>query len=118
MRVTVCELPHEPAALAVAWAALCRHTTEHASELVLLPEFATVEPVWEHEHFDSTRWSVAEARSNVWLQRLPELQADHVVGTRPLSVGGRRLNQGYMWSAAKRLAPLRSKYFLPDEPGN
>ena len=52
MRVTVCELPHEPAALEAAWAALCEHTSRESSELVLLPEFAMVEPVWEAEQFD------------------------------------------------------------------
>ena len=118
MRVTVCELPHEPAALAAAWSALCAHTSLHASELVLLPEFAMVEPVWEHDQFDSARWAAAESLCAARLGHLPELRADHVVGTRPIRIDGRRLNQGYMWSAARRLAPLRSKYFLPDEPGN
>ena len=47
MRVTVCELPHEPAALEHAWEALCAHTSRQASELVLVPEFALVDPVWE-----------------------------------------------------------------------
>lgn len=117
MRATVCELPHEPAALAAAWPRLCDHTSRHASELVLLPEFAFVDPVWEAEHFDPARWAAAEAGGDDWLQRLPELRAVHVVGTRPASVDGRRFNQGYIWSAAGGLAPLRRKFFLPAEPG-
>ena len=28
------------------------------------------------------------------------------------------MNQGYLWSAAAGVRPLRSKYFLPEEPGN
>jgi predicted amidohydrolase len=118
MRVTVCELPHEPESLASAWAGLCRHTVQNESELVLLPEFATVDPVWEAEHFSAAHWSAVEALSDAWLERLGELRATYVVGSRPVSVDGRRLNQGYMWSAGKGLAPLRSKYFLPAEPGN
>ncbi len=117
MRVTVCELPHEPAALAAAWAALCEHTLQHASELVLLPELAFVDPLWEAELFDPTRWAVAETRSDAWLARLPELSAMHVVGTRPASIEGRLFNQGFIWSAAGGLAPLRAKFFLPAEPG-
>ncbi|HZZ19669.1 MAG TPA: carbon-nitrogen hydrolase family protein [Opitutaceae bacterium] len=116
MRVTVCELPHEPASLASAWAALCRHTREHASELVLLPEFAFVEPVWETEHFEASRWAAAEAHCTSWLSRLQELGAAHVVGTHPVSVAGRPLNRGFSWSAAG-LSELRSKFFLPAEPG-
>ena len=53
MRVTVCELPHETAALAVAWVGLCEHVAAHRSQLVLLPEFAMVQPVWEAERFDA-----------------------------------------------------------------
>jgi N-carbamoylputrescine amidase len=117
MRVTVCELPHEPRALEVAWAGLCEHTTRRASELVLLPEFAFVEPVWEAERFDPARWAAAVARSDAWQERLPELHAAHVVGTRPVSVQGRPYNQGYLWSAGRGVTPLRRKFFLPAEPG-
>lgn len=118
MRVTVCELPHETDALADAWVALCEHTIAHASQLVLLPEFAMVEPVWESERFDAARWSAVESLNDRQLRRLPELRAEHVVGTRPLSVDGRRLNQGYLWSLDAGVQPLRSKYFLPEEPGS
>ena len=72
----------------------------HRSELVLLPEFAMVEPVWQDEHFDADRWAAAQAMSDAWLERLPELHAAHVVGARPASIGGRPFNQGYLWSRA------------------
>ena len=117
MRVTVCELPHRTDALADAWAALCEHTMTNGSQLVLLPELAMVEPVWECEHFDAARWVVVETLSDLGLRRLRELRADHVVGTRPVRLEGRRLNQGYLWSPAAGVEPLRSKYFLPEEPG-
>jgi N-carbamoylputrescine amidase len=116
MRVTVCQLPHEPDALAAAWAALSEHTIAHASQFVLLPEFAMVEPIWESRPFDIARWNVIETLSAARLRRLPELRAEFVVGTRPVRVRGRCVNQGYMWSAAAGLWPLRSKYFLPEEP--
>ena len=118
MRVTVCELPHRTDALADAWAALCEHTMTNGSQLVLLPELAMVEPVWECEHFDAARWVVVETLSDLGLRRLRELRADYVVGTRPVRLEGRRLNQGYLWSPAAGVEPLRSKYFLPEEPGN
>jgi N-carbamoylputrescine amidase len=118
MRVTVCELPHEPIALAAAWAALCEHTMRNSSELVLLPELAMVDPLWEDEHFDAARWSAAETRSEQWRHRLSELRVAHVVGTRPITIDQRRFNQGYFWSASGELLPLRRKFYLPDEPGN
>jgi N-carbamoylputrescine amidase len=117
VRVTVCELPHDPDALAAAWAGLCQHTTRHRSELVLLPEFALVEPVWEEEQFDQARWDAVVARSDAWLERLAELGAGHVVGTRPASIAGRPFNQGYLWSPTGGLTPLRRKFLVPDDPG-
>ena len=118
MRVTVCELPHESKAFASAWSALCRHTVASASQLVLLPELASLEPVWESERFDAHRWNAIESLSEVQMRRLPELGAEYVAGTRPVRVNGRRLNQAYLWSAASGVRPLRSKYFMPEEPGN
>jgi N-carbamoylputrescine amidase len=100
MRVTVCELPHEPRALEHAWSALCAHTAREAPELVLLPELAMVEPMWETEQLDLARWRAAEECCDGWLARLPELRAAYVVGTRPST------------------APLRRKSFLPDEAGS
>jgi predicted amidohydrolase len=118
VRVTVCELPHEPGALEAAWAALCEHTSRSASELVLLPEFGMVDPVWEGVLYDPARWANAQTLSEQWLERLVELRAEHVVGTRPVSTGRRRYNEGFIWSGGSRAMPLRRKYFLPAEPGN
>src|ERR1700682_2471523 len=117
MRVTVCELPHEPETLAAAWAALCEHAVRHSSELVLLPELAMVDPLWQDEVFDAARWEAAVALSEVWRHRLPELRVAHVVGTLPATIDGRPFNQGFLWSASGDPAPLRSKFYLPDEPG-
>src|SRR4029079_9145888 len=117
MRGTVCELPHEPAALCAAWAALCEHTVRHSSELVLLPEFAMVDPVWQDEIFDAARWTAAQALSELWRRRLPELRVTHVVGTRPVTIDGGAFNKGFLWSASGDFVPLRRKFFLPDEPG-
>jgi N-carbamoylputrescine amidase len=117
MRVTVCELPHETTVLASAWAALCEHARAQASELVLLPEFAMVEPVWESERFTADRWRAIEVQAEQRLRHLPELGAKFVVGTRPARENGHRLNQGYLWSSAGGLQPLRSKYYLPEELG-
>jgi N-carbamoylputrescine amidase len=117
MRITICELPHEPAALRAAWDGLCEHAIRHASELVLLPECAFVPTFWESDTFDHGRWERAVQLGATWLGRLHELGVEHVVGTRPIEIGGRRANQGYLWFPAGGVVPLRRKYFLPDEPG-
>ncbi|MEP6999817.1 MAG: carbon-nitrogen hydrolase family protein [bacterium] len=115
--ITVCELPHEPKTLEATWATLCEHTVRNESDLVLLPEFAMLDAVWEDECFDSARWSAATTLSDEWIARLGELGVERVVGTRPVTTGGRRFNEGYLWSASNGVVPLRSKVFLPNEPG-
>jgi N-carbamoylputrescine amidase len=117
MKVTVCELPHDPGPLAAAWKSLCEHTAANRSEFVLLPEFAFVEPLWEQDYFDVARWDDAVARSDAWARRLVELGVPHVVSTRPATVGRRHFNEGFIWSSGPGAVPLRSKWFLPDEPG-
>lgn len=117
MRTTVCELPHAPALLAPAWDALCDHTRSAQSELLLLPEFAFIEPVWETLPMDPARWDAAVALTESWMERLPELGCAWVVGARPVSRDGRRFNQGFLWSREGGCQPLRRKYHLPDEPG-
>src|SRR5689334_915583 len=115
MRATVCELPHEPAALARAWRALCDHTARQRSTLVLLPEFAFVEPFWESPVFDETRWARVTATSDAWIERLNELCVEYVVGTRPATENGIQFNEGFLWSRSRRAMSLRRKYFMPDE---
>ena len=68
-----------------------------------------VEPVWESEHFDPARWSAIETLNATHLRRLAYLRAEYVVGTRPVTLGGRRLNQGYLWSVVDGVQPLRCK---------
>jgi N-carbamoylputrescine amidase len=117
VKVTVCELPHEPELLEPAWADLCEHTARQESDLVLLPEFAFVEPLWEKERFDAADWDRSIALFDTWLRRLGELRARHVVSTRPATIRRRYFNQGYLWMRNSGLRPLRRKYFLPNQPG-
>lgn len=117
MRLTVCELPHEPGPLAAAWSALCEHVQGERSELVLLPEFAFVAPMWNSNRFDAAIWSAAERTTTAWVERLHELGAQYVVGASPVTVAGTAFNEGFLWSAGRGVTKLRRKYWLPEEPG-
>src|SRR5262249_2219131 len=77
---------------------------------------AMLDPVWEEDRFDASRWSAFESQNAAVLQRIPALRAEYVVGTRPATSLGRRLNEGFLWSAAAGFQPLRKKYFLPPAP--
>lgn len=118
MRVTVTELPHEPWALEAAWANLCRHTTHEQSELVLLPELAFVEPVWERSQADPDRLAEIVRLSEQWMKRLPELGAPAVVGARPRRLGTDTFIEAFLWTnEGAEPTTLRRKHFLPDDPG-
>jgi len=119
MRVTVTELPHEPWALEAAWADLCRHAASEASELVLLPELAFVEPVWERSQADPDRLAEVVRLSEQWMKRLSELGAPAVVGARPRRLGTHTFIEAFLWTNPDGApTPLRCKHFLPDDPGS
>lgn len=117
MRITVCETPHEAAAVEACWHALRDHCRSERSELLILPEFAFLPPVWEHEGFDEALWNRIEREAMDWISRLGELGCSFVIGAVPNTVAGSRLNQGFLWSDDGRVTRLRSKRHLPNEPG-
>ena len=117
MRITVCETPHEPDAVEASWKALCAHCRSEKTELLVLPEFAYLSPVWGSETFDPPRWDQIEHEASTWIARLPELGCPFVIGAMPTTVAGARLNQGFLWSAVHCVTRLRSKRHLPNEPG-
>jgi N-carbamoylputrescine amidase len=109
-------VPLQPDELPRAWARLCEHSLLQRSEVVLLPEFAFVDPLWKSAHFDEQRWSLASSACQAWIRRLDELAVEYVVGTRPVTRKGRHFNEGFLWSRSGMFTPLRRKFFMPDEP--
>lgn len=116
MRVTVCETPHEEVAARRAWARIRSHVRAHGTELLVLPEFAFLPPVWHQAHFDAAQWAALEQQAAAWCARLPELGCRHVMGAAPVTLNGQPRNQGFLWSA-QGLQWLRGKHHLPEEPG-
>lgn len=114
MRVTVCELPHAPHALQRAWDDLCAHVSSKRSELLVLPEFAFVEPVWTGERRDAAVWADIVARSQAWTGRLGVLGVQAVIGAGPVSDGARQYNEAFLWTPSG-VTPLRVKAHLPEE---
>lgn len=117
MRVTVCQLPDAPDALESAWERLCRHTSAAGSDLVVLPEMAFAPWPMHSPRVDPAVWEEAVGSHLRWLDRLPELGAPLVAGTRPVVDGGSRRNRAFVWSVDGGLVDAHDKYHLPDEPG-
>ena len=114
MRVTVTQLnAHD---LDNAWPRLVEHSQGESSQLVLLPEMPFATWLAATRDVDAAAWDAAVDAHESWIERLGELGAEVVVGTRPIVEEGERYNEAFVWTATG-LTPWRRKTYLPDEPG-
>jgi N-carbamoylputrescine amidase len=117
MRVTVCELSDGAADFARDWEQLVAHVRSERSQLVLLPEMPFHPWFAVAPEFDVTVWQAAADAHERWLARLIELAPAVVLGTRPVTREGRRLNEAFVWSDDIGYRAAHHKYFLPNEDG-
>jgi N-carbamoylputrescine amidase len=116
MRITVCEMPDDTTEFERQWGRLSRHVRRESSDVVLLPEMPFFYWVCAAPKFDSEKWAEAVRQHKRWIERLPELGAPAVLGSCPVERGGRRLNEGFVWSN-EGVRGVHFKNYLPDEPG-
>lgn len=118
MIVTVCQLRVEGAAGPVTdWPALVAHVHDHESDLILLPEMPFYPWPFAEEKFRPAVWANAEKAHESWLLRLGEFGTAIVAASRPVTRGGRRLNEGFIWSVGQGYTAIHDKVYLPDEAG-
>jgi N-carbamoylputrescine amidase len=115
--VTVCQLRDERDAFETDWAELCAHTRRVRSELVLLPEMPFARWFAAVREFDARAWREAMEAHRRWEQRLDELGAPVVIGTRPVERNGRRLNEAFAVVPPTPARGVHEKRYLPDEEG-
>ena len=117
MRITVCELPDESAALERAWADLVRQLRAHPTDVLVLPEMPFCEwNVFRQQRVDPAAWRAIVAAHDAKIERFAELEARVVLCSRPVQVDPRRLNQGFSWTREGGYAAGRAKFYLPEEP--
>jgi N-carbamoylputrescine amidase len=117
MKITVCELNDDPMAFAEDWEALAAHVKAEGSQLVVLPEMPFAPWFALSPHYDASVWQSAVKAHETWLSRLAELAPAAVITTRPVDIGGKRLNEGFVWDQAGGYQAAHHKYYLPDEEG-
>ena len=116
MKVTVCEMPDDRSEFEGAWTRLARHARREGSDLLLLPEMTFYGWFCSAPKFDARVWKEAVADHRLWTARLGELGAPVVLGSRPVGRGGRRLNEGFVWTR-KGIRGVHHKNYLPNEGG-
>lgn len=117
MRITVCEMPDDERAFSLEWERLARHVTRQKSDLVLLNEMPFFHWFCAAPRYDAKTWTAAVGRHQAWVRRLGELETSSVMASRPMNIGGRRMNQGFIWTPKGGVKGVHYKRYLPDEPG-
>jgi len=117
MKVTVCEFPDDAAAIARAWDHLAATLAAAPTDLLVLPELVATRSFWTQPVFDAAVWSDAVARHAALPDQFKRLAAHRVLGTRAIESNGRRLNESFLWTAARGLVPGRAKAWLPQMEG-
>lgn len=117
MKVTVCELPDGTEALEDAWGGLTEHVRAEGSDLVLLPEMPFHPWLPLRPEPSAAAWREAVEAHRRWIDRLGELAPAAVAATRPSVRGGRRRNEGFVWTPEAGDRAVHAKRHLPDEPG-
>ena len=68
-------------------------------------------------HFDADAWENAVRAHDAWMARLTDLSPAWVLGARPVTRDGQRLNEGFVWHRDTGVRAVHQKCFLPDEEG-
>ena len=117
LKLTVCELPDERAAFETAWRHLIAHVRDERSDLVVLPDMPFSPWLAVSPDFSAPEWDAAVESHESWLARLADLAPAAVLGSRPVTRDGRRLNEGFAWTAGNGATAIHHKRYLPDEAG-
>lgn len=117
MKVTVCQLHDDTAALEQDWQALVAHLKTEQSVFLLLPELPFSPWIAATNDVDAAVWDAAVQAHDEWMARLPELPVAGVAGSRPVTLDdGTRHNRGFVYYN-QQLQGTHDKYYLPDEEG-
>jgi N-carbamoylputrescine amidase len=117
MKITVCEFPNEVTRHAAAWTDLVQFLQTQPTDVVVLPEMPFCDwQMFMTRSLDPAVWGAALAVHDAMIARCIELNAALILGSRPVEVQGKRLNQAFGWTREGGYLGAHTKYYLPDEP--
>jgi N-carbamoylputrescine amidase len=115
--VGACECAPELVAPSREWDALCREVSRQGPDVLLLNEMPFGRWIASRGEFSESAWNDSCQTHMTGLERLAELGAKVVAGSRPVLLGSKRVNQGFVWTKEEGLAGCHTKQFFPDEEG-
>lgn len=117
LKVGVCEGSPETKPDSAEWEALCRLVSIEAPDLFLLNELPFGPWVAARPASDAEEWRRTCRLHDAGIERLGELGAAVVAGSRPRDLAGRRVNEAFLWTAAGGAKGVHTKQYFPDEEG-
>ena len=117
IRVTICELRDESAAIEQDIEQLLAHVKKEKSDIVLLPEMALSSWFAWKKGFESCVWEDAVRDHNRILDSIGRVAPAIALGSRPVNSGGRRFNEAFVLESAAAYRAAHHKYYLPNENG-
>lgn len=117
MKVTFCAMPDDREEFAAEWGRLAAHVKRKSSDIVLLPEMGFSQWFCAFPTPQPGVWKKAVREHDMWVERLSELGAPMVLGTRPVIEGNKRLNRAFVWTKKTGVRRAHDKFYLPNEPG-
>ncbi|MGO1117295.1 carbon-nitrogen hydrolase family protein [Rhodovibrionaceae bacterium A322] len=118
MKVTVCQLDNRPEELVKDLARLAEHVKENESDFLLVPEMSFSRWLAADKNPDADKWAAAVESHNQQIEKLHELNAKAVMGTRPIvNDQGSRRNLAYIWTPENGAQGVHEKFYMPDEEG-
>lgn len=115
MKVTITQL--DASRLKSDWQRLTAHAAANQSKLILLPEMCFAPWFCSAAERDEARWQEAVHAHERWLERLPELGAEVIVGTAPRNINDKRYNVAYVWTPGQGARWIHQKTYLPNDEG-
>lgn len=117
-RVAVCEADPELTAGSPAWTRIGETVSRLAPDLLVLNELPFGRWLASSDRFDRRLWDESVALHDEALDRLAELGAPAVVGSRPIvTENGLRINAGFSWTPDDGVMIRHHKRHLPHSPG-
>lgn len=117
MKVGVCEAHPNLQVGTEAWETLCETTIRERPDLFLLNEMPFGDWIAAAPEFDEGAWHGALEAHERGVQHLEELGVPVVAGSRAFELGGKRVNEAFVWSQEAGFEGVHTKQFFPNEEG-
>ncbi len=116
-RVAVGEMHPELRPQTEAWENLCRDIDRASPDLFVLNEIPFGPWISARPDFDAEVWKSSIEAHEEGVAALSELGVPWVLGSRSVEIGGRRCNEGFVWSPSVGVQGVHTKQHIPDAPG-